>query len=961
VSERALRSAEQVLGRWLPDGKREGQEWVALNPTRADATRHSFSINIASGKWSDFATDDKGGDLVSLVAYLERCGQFDAAMMLARALGISVDHFAQRAGSPPPASREGGEASPGYRPVMPIPPHALPYQPKQHPKLGAPAHTWCYRDAAGDLLMLVCRFEIESEQGRAKEYRPLSFGAHGAAPAKWAWKMPESGRPLYGLDRLAAKRGAPVVLVEGEKAADAAAVLFPAQPCLTWPSGSKAIHKADWQPLAGREVIYWHDNDSAGVASIPGLERALQSVGARWLGVVCVDTFARYRPGVDAQGCVTLEPGEGWPDKADAADAVRDGWTAEHVELLQARGLLLAQPQDAPSAPDDGSDRPVMPASEGEATGGPEPFRVAPNGLFFWSHKQERYLRAGDYLEIIGVSRSREGTNYGVLVRFSDVDQVTKEWNIPTRLFAPHSGGEVLAELLDRGYKIETARDARNHLFEYLQSYRDQQRILLTERMGWYDGAFLLPGHVIGNPLEPLRYYSDDPSPCKIATAGTVAEWQEHVARYCVGNVLPLFAVSAAFAAPLLELVGEPSSGFHFHGDSSLGKSMLLRLACSVYGRPDQYMQSWKATDNALEGTASAFNGCLLVLDEIGQADSRIVGDTCYMLGNEIGKARATDRGALRTQRHRWRLLFLSSGERTLQAHMADGGRSPLAGQEMRLLSLHASPHEDTASRRKFGCFSTLHGAQHGAELSEQITRGAGQYHGAAFIAFIERLVGAASEPKLLQWVEGIVSRFKAHHLSEKASGQVQRAARKFALVAAAGELATRWQVTGWPEGEALRAVEACFASWKAAYGGEGSAEDRELLAHLRLTFQKRGESNFTRWDHEEARIDNHQPRTMEAWGFVKVESIPDSVDGESTERIFYVYPDAWRREICKGYDADRGARLLSELGALECQGSERRLQKRVRLPGGGRSAKWVYVIRSEALYGDDAAGESIA
>jgi hypothetical protein len=80
-----------ALARWLPDGRREGSEWVARNPRRADRKAGSFKINIETGKWADFATDEAGGDPVSLAAYLNRCSQADAARRLASMLGVSID------------------------------------------------------------------------------------------------------------------------------------------------------------------------------------------------------------------------------------------------------------------------------------------------------------------------------------------------------------------------------------------------------------------------------------------------------------------------------------------------------------------------------------------------------------------------------------------------------------------------------------------------------------------------------------------------------------------------------------------------------------------------------------------------------------------------------------------------------------------------------------------------------
>jgi hypothetical protein len=90
VNAAALEALPALLARWLPDGRREGGEWVARNPRREDRTPGSFKVNLRSGKWADFATGEGGGDVVSLAAYLHGLTQGDAARKLARALGVSL-------------------------------------------------------------------------------------------------------------------------------------------------------------------------------------------------------------------------------------------------------------------------------------------------------------------------------------------------------------------------------------------------------------------------------------------------------------------------------------------------------------------------------------------------------------------------------------------------------------------------------------------------------------------------------------------------------------------------------------------------------------------------------------------------------------------------------------------------------------------------------------------------------
>ncbi|MHC2467134.1 hypothetical protein [Bradyrhizobium embrapense] len=89
IASAARAQAESIVSRWLPSGRREGAEWIALNPTRGDAKPGSFKINLRTGSWADFATADRGGDLVSLAAYLFRLKQAEAALRVAGMLGLN--------------------------------------------------------------------------------------------------------------------------------------------------------------------------------------------------------------------------------------------------------------------------------------------------------------------------------------------------------------------------------------------------------------------------------------------------------------------------------------------------------------------------------------------------------------------------------------------------------------------------------------------------------------------------------------------------------------------------------------------------------------------------------------------------------------------------------------------------------------------------------------------------------
>lgn len=122
VAAAALSSFDIVMSELgLDGGRRQGPEYLPLNPRRADAKPGSFCINCDSGAWSDFATGDKGGDLVSLAAYLWEEKQTDAAKRLGKLLGIALPDAPQS-----PASASAGSGKAKASPATPKPASAPP-------------------------------------------------------------------------------------------------------------------------------------------------------------------------------------------------------------------------------------------------------------------------------------------------------------------------------------------------------------------------------------------------------------------------------------------------------------------------------------------------------------------------------------------------------------------------------------------------------------------------------------------------------------------------------------------------------------------------------------------------------------------------------------------------------------------------------------------------------------------
>jgi putative DNA primase/helicase len=398
------------------------------------------------------------------------------------------------------------------------------------------------------------------------------------------------------------------------------------------------------------------------------------------------------------------------------------------------------------------------------------------------------------------------------------------------------------------------------------------------------------------------------------------------------------------------------SGGFHLRGGSSCGKTTALRVAASVWGG-QSFMQRWRTTDNALEVIAAQHCDGLLILDELAQVDPRVAGEAAYMLANETGKARSTRSNQARP-RLTWRLLFLSAGEISLSQHMAEGGKRSKAGQELRLADIPA----DAGQGR--GLFNELHEVDSGAALSAHLGKASDTHHGTAGRAFLDWCTQHVDT--LRDRVRQDIEHHTTQWVPECAGGQVQRVGRRFALVAAAGELATAAGVTGWPVGEAARGVRACFEAWMAARGGIGDAEEGHMLRQVQRLLEERGASNFAWWH----RVgDDRAPTPTERWGLRRLvdgkgkpvtRSDEDGAtynraaefldDDEGTSVEFYVLAEAFKGKLCEGFDHVSVARLLLKRGHLVPE-SPARLDRKERVKGMGLVR--VYRLKASVLSDD--------
>jgi hypothetical protein len=228
------------------------------------------------------------------------------------------------------------------RVIMPIPPDAPP-APATHPYLGAHTGEWTYCDGQGRILFVVRRFD---PVGGRKQFYPLTLWSDGRGNLNWGWKCIPPLRPLYGLHELTGKPDAHVIVVEGEKCADAALQIFPDAVIVTSPNGSGAADKADWTPITDRDVMIWADADEPGAKYAAAVADILLTHGCD-VSVVDVAALAALAPDGSKR-----EVKPGW----DCADAVGE-WS--DLSALRDAVYDFTKPLDAATKPAGEAPRPL--------------------------------------------------------------------------------------------------------------------------------------------------------------------------------------------------------------------------------------------------------------------------------------------------------------------------------------------------------------------------------------------------------------------------------------------------------------------------------------------------------------------------------------------------------------------------------------------------------------------------
>lgn len=376
--------------------------------------------------------------------------------------------------------------------------------------------------------------------------------------------------------------------------------------------------------------------------------------------------------------------------------------------------------------------------------------------------------------------------------------------------------------LVDLGWRVYDRKLAKALLSELFDWSPPRNTMTMLGQPGWHTDSeteefvFAYGHRIISRQASTKYLLAQTASPLDFREAGSLLDWQNNVARLFEGNPQMMLLLAAAFAGPVIHLARQQNIGVLLYGPSRSGKTLAMKAATSVFG-PPTFIGSWKSTSNALLVSANRHNDLLFSLDELSQAKPADASDAAYDIMNGIPKARlnsAIQRNHIRP----FRLVTIATGEHSLPSYLAMNGLPPADGQLARLLSIPVSDQT---------VFENTHGLSVNEYIS-QLIHNINHSYGTAGPVFIKYLVEHQSplQEEASNKISALQARFARIFGEASDDGYFQDIAKRFAVLAYAGELAIRADVLPFAAGSMSKAVKRCLREWLNAYQIEVTQRD---------------------------------------------------------------------------------------------------------------------------------------
>ena len=509
------------------------------------------------------------------------------------------------------------------------------------------------------------------------------------------------------------------------------------------------------------------------------------------------------------------------------------------------------------------------------------------------------------------VMRSEDKNQHTLMVSFPTYeDGHAQQLSIPTGDLHTEPSS-VINTLCSRGLYIK--HGFAKYVIKHLNTYRPENKGLLTDKIGWHGDTYILPDKQFG---KQKNIFVDDQKLMQLEhlhSKGTLSEWQEHIGKYLVGNPSLIFAVGMSFAPVLMSDLKIESGGIHFFGNSSTGKTTMLTVANSVWAAP-KWKNTWRSTDNGLEGLCCSHNDAFMVLDEIGQCTSEVVGKSVYMIANETAKLRANRKGDLKEIRN-WRTFFVSDGEISVEQIILEYTNNVKAGQLVRLLDVPLQFKDSvTTDDGTPSVYHDLHGFKDITEFSKHLHKQSANYYGTPIREFLQwysswRNVETLED--LSRHYQSTVNKLEEYCTKNHGtcSSQVKRGIERFALVLLGLLLASENKILSIDGETCIMSVTKIFDLWIKGRGTTESLKNKQIIEKVKLFIDRYAQtSKFIDYDSEIGST-NHS----EILGFQKR-------CGDETE--WYLTPEVFKNILCKdiGTDVKKVVSTLKKEGSLKTQ-----------------------------------------
>lgn len=540
-------------------------------------------------------------------------------------------------------------------------------------------------------------------------------------------------------------------------------------------------------------------------------------------------------------------------------------------------------------------------------------------------------LEACPAFSVKGCVVDANGQNPAYLMCFETLlgDEVTEA--IPLTAFA--SPAQLVKLLLSRGFavpqnNIKERGQAIKHYMEYHCPI--EKKFIRVEGDGWIElpDKTLVYGFgkkTFGVSSSKYGVYCENPK--DTSTCGGREQWNDLV-EPLKNDVLAVLVMCAAFASVLLKPLNIGSLMLFLVGISSSGKTILLSIAASIFGRPSD-MFTWTGTTNGIEANLLNHRDKPFILDEVGQGTARQFDELSYIVSNGASKQRATSNGSP-AKTSQARSVVLGAGELSALDRMQQSGIIAKQGQVARLVGVPVS--------EKYGVWCTLGEYESGKHKSDAVKQKVQEVYGVAGKVFCRKIAPEINDVQqgFEETSVDLEIAIRAGLELDDADGVPGRVLNCFALFAYAGLLAVHKKILPFEETHVMNAVTRGYQLWYADYRKRQPARDADLLAPVRLFLQSKRGVKFKPLAHWR---DSHHGTLA---GF-------EHTKRQNGTHYFLVFPDYFKSHMCGDFQPSEVIAALDKASFL-AKGPRNTPTIQQHMPEGGGVHRTFYGIRSTIL-----------